>query len=363
MKNRILIVEDEIDLLDLIDFNLTRKGFITAGSLDGRDAIQKLDAFNPDLVVLDLMLPEMNGWEVCKAIKASNSEIPVIMLTAKCMPEDKVIGFETGADDYITKPFEIKELVIRINNLLEKKTQSELSRMLIHEMANRMAAIGCYSELLSNKYGPLSEGNKVRYLQSISSQVADTAKLICEIGSLAAAGTAGASSIAEKTSISGLLKNLVSFHATTARHKGVTIVFEEKDDMEVALNFTAVKQVLANLIGNAVKYSRKSGRIEISATSQTEGIIIMVKDDGPGIPATDAPHIFKKGFRGSNVTGNISGSGLGLFIVKQLLDRMNSTITFRSEKGKGTVFTVFFRQDATAERLRDANNENLPCAS
>lgn len=363
MKNRILIVEDEIDLLDLIDFNLTRKGFITAGSLDGRDAIQKLDAFSPDLVVLDLMLPEVNGWEVCKAIKARNSEIPVIMLTAKCMPEDKVIGFETGADDYITKPFEIKELVIRINNLIEKKTQSELSRMLIHEMANRMAAIGCYSELLSNRYGHISEDNKDRYLQSISSQVAGTAELICEIGSLAAAGSAAASSMAEKTRISDLLKTLASFHATTARHKGVTIVYEEKDDLEVALNLVAVKQVLANLIGNAVKYSRESGRVEIYAASQAEGVVVIIKDDGPGIPAEDAPHIFKKGFRGSNAANSASGSGLGLFIVKQLLDRMNSTISFQSEEGNGTVFTVFFRQDVQAERLIDADNERLRCAS
>lgn len=235
--------------------------------------------------------------------------------------------------------------------------------MLIHEMANRMAAIGCYSELLSNKYGPLSDANKDRYLQSISSQVADTSKLILEIGSLAGAGASGAANMTEKTSISDLLRSLVAFYATTAQHKDVAIICEKKDELEVALNFAAVKQVLANLIGNAVKYSKASGRVEISATAQAEGVTVRIKDDGPGIPASDAPHLFQKGFRGSAVSGGISGSGLGLFIVKQLLDRMGSTIQFWSEKDKGAVFTVFFRHNAPAELIRVENNAKMPYAS
>lgn len=363
MKKRILIVEDELDLLDLIDFNLTRKGFVTVGSLDGLDAMQKLDTFGPDLIVLDLMLPNLNGWEVCKAIKARNRGIPVIMLTAKSMPEDKVMGFEAGADDYITKPFNIKELVIRINNLLEKKTQSELSRMLIHEMGNRMTAIGCYSELLSNKHGDISEANKSRYIKSISSLVDNTTEFICEIDSLAAAGAAGGVKRAENTSLSGILKGLAGFHALVAEHRGVTVFYEVKDDMEVALNCAEVKQVLTNLIGNAVKYSRENGCVEISTTALPEGVIVGIKDDGIGIPAADAPHIFKKGYRGSNVDGKTSGSGLGLFMIKQLLDRMNSAITFWSEEGKGTTFAVFFRRSASAESLEETMNANIASAS
>ncbi len=363
MKKRILIVEDELDLLDLIDFNLTRKGFTTTGSLDGLDAMQKLESFNPDLVVLDLMLPKLNGWEICKAIKDRNREIPVIMLTAKSMPEDKVRGFETGADDYITKPFNIKELVIRINNLLEKKTQSELSRMLIHEMGNRMTAIGCYSELLSNKHSNLSDDNKNRYIKSISNQVADTTKFIYEIGSLAVAVADNEAEKTETTDLNEILKDLAGFHALAAEHKRVTILFEEKAGTEVALNCAAVKQVLTNLIGNAVKYSRENGCIEISTTALPGGVIVGIKDDGVGIHAADAPHIFKKGFRGSNVEKNTHGSGLGLYMIKQILDRMNSTITFWSEEGKGTTFAVFFIRSNPAERLKKAIRIKVACQS
>ncbi|MBI5468252.1 MAG: response regulator [Deltaproteobacteria bacterium] len=120
-KEKVLIVEDELDLLDLVDFNLTRKGFVTAGALDGAEAMEKIESFGPDLVVLDLMLPKVDGWEICRGLKSRNKDIPVIMLTAKSMPEDKVKGLECGADDYITKPFNIKELVMKIESRLEKK--------------------------------------------------------------------------------------------------------------------------------------------------------------------------------------------------------------------------------------------------
>ncbi|OGQ57376.1 MAG: hypothetical protein A3J24_00035 [Deltaproteobacteria bacterium RIFCSPLOWO2_02_FULL_53_8] len=118
-REKVLIVEDEMDLLDLVDFNLTRKGFVTASALDGQSGIELVESFKPDIVVLDLMLPKLDGWQLCKHIKDSTRDIPVIMLTAKCMPEDKVRGYEAGADEYIAKPFSIRELVTRIEFLLQ----------------------------------------------------------------------------------------------------------------------------------------------------------------------------------------------------------------------------------------------------
>lgn len=119
-KKRILIVDDEIDLLNLVDFNLTRKGYVTSSSLDGFDALQKVEDFKPDLIVLDLMLPNMDGWGICTLLRHRKKDVKILMLTAKAMPEDRLRGLETGADDYITKPFSIEELIIRVDKLLEK---------------------------------------------------------------------------------------------------------------------------------------------------------------------------------------------------------------------------------------------------
>src|SRR3989338_2146812 len=119
-RERILIVEDELDILDLIDFNLTRKGYITSSSLDGLDAMSKIEGFKPGMVILDLMLPNMDGWKICEYLRERKKDIKVIMLTAKAMPEDRLKGLEIGADDYMTKTFNVKELMIRVERLLKR---------------------------------------------------------------------------------------------------------------------------------------------------------------------------------------------------------------------------------------------------
>lgn len=124
-KERVLIIEDEMDLLDLLDFNLTRKDFMTSCALDGAEGLARAQDFRPALVILDLMLPGIDGWEVCRRLKEQRRDTKVLLLTAKCMPEDKVKGLETGADDYMTKPFSVKELVIRVEKLLMEKKEKE----------------------------------------------------------------------------------------------------------------------------------------------------------------------------------------------------------------------------------------------
>ncbi|MBI5328836.1 MAG: response regulator [Deltaproteobacteria bacterium] len=119
-RESILIVEDEPDMLDLIDFNMTRRGYVTAGSLDGIDALKKIRHFKPDLIILDLMLPEMDGWEICRYMRQQNINCRILMLTAKAMSEDRLQGFEIGADDYMTKPFNVKELMVRVERLLKR---------------------------------------------------------------------------------------------------------------------------------------------------------------------------------------------------------------------------------------------------
>lgn len=122
-RKKVLIVEDEIDLLDLVDFNLTRKGFITDFSMDGNDAVEKVHSFDPGVVILDLMLPKLDGLEVCRQIRREKPDVKLIMLTAKSLPEDRERGFEAGADDYMTKPFSVKELVSRVEGLVNERPQ------------------------------------------------------------------------------------------------------------------------------------------------------------------------------------------------------------------------------------------------
>ena len=114
MGKTVLIVEDEQSIVDILSFNLTKEGYDTLEALDGPTGLQLALEQNPDLVLLDLMLPGMSGFDVCKKIRAAGSPVPIVMLTAREEEDDKVLGLELGADDYITKPFKNRELMARV---------------------------------------------------------------------------------------------------------------------------------------------------------------------------------------------------------------------------------------------------------
>lgn len=126
VKPKILVVDDEPDALELIEFNLKAAGYDVVTAADGNEALKKARLIAPDLILLDLMLPEIDGLEVCKILRrdASTAAIPIIMLTAKAAEIDRILGLELGADDYVTKPFSPRELGLRIKNLM-RRTQSD----------------------------------------------------------------------------------------------------------------------------------------------------------------------------------------------------------------------------------------------
>jgi two-component system phosphate regulon response regulator PhoB len=127
MKPAILVVDDEPDLLELMDTNLSAAGFAVLKASSGKDAMRQARQARPQLILLDLMLPELDGLEVCKMLRhdAATRSIPIIMLTARATEIDRVLGLELGADDYVTKPFSIRELVLRVKKLLSRKSTPE----------------------------------------------------------------------------------------------------------------------------------------------------------------------------------------------------------------------------------------------
>ena len=114
-QKTVLIVEDEKNIVDILRFNLQRDGYQTVEAYDGEDGLEKARTQDPDLILLDVMLPKMNGFDVCRRLRASGSSVPVIILTAREEEADKVLGLEIGADDYITKPFSMRELLARVS--------------------------------------------------------------------------------------------------------------------------------------------------------------------------------------------------------------------------------------------------------
>ena len=130
MKPRILVVDDEPDAVELVEFNLKQAGFDVVTAADGAEALRKARSAQPALVILDVMLPEVNGLEVCKLLRRdpATSGVPILMLTAKAAEIDRVLGLELGADDYVVNPFSPRELVLRVKKLLERGQPSKSRR-------------------------------------------------------------------------------------------------------------------------------------------------------------------------------------------------------------------------------------------
>ncbi|WP_440618454.1 phosphate regulon transcriptional regulator PhoB [Candidatus Pelagibacter sp. HIMB1493] len=135
MNGRIFIIEDEPSIIQLVQHNLEKNGFIVSSSFNGNDGLKELKKFQPDLLLLDWMLPDLSGIEICKSIRKDNSfkSLPVIMLTAKGEEEDKIKGLDSGVDDYLTKPFSFNELMARIKAVLRRSNPNIISDSLEYE--------------------------------------------------------------------------------------------------------------------------------------------------------------------------------------------------------------------------------------
>lgn len=123
-KKTVLIVEDEKNIVDILCFNLQREGYATLEAYDGEDGLEKAQSEKPDLILLDVMLPKINGFDVCRTLRKSRNNVPVVILTAREEETDKVLGLEIGADDYITKPFSMRELIARVGANIRRTVMS-----------------------------------------------------------------------------------------------------------------------------------------------------------------------------------------------------------------------------------------------
>ncbi|MEE1107938.1 response regulator transcription factor [Macrococcoides canis] len=139
MSQKVLVVDDEQSIVTLLQYNLEQSGFEVLTAFDGEEGLNKIFSEDPDIVVLDLMLPKMDGVEVCKAVRSEKNQVPILMLTAKDDEFDKVLGLELGADDYMTKPFSPREVTARLKAILRR---SQALRQHESEKENKEIIIG-----------------------------------------------------------------------------------------------------------------------------------------------------------------------------------------------------------------------------
>ena len=351
-KNKILIVDDAIDTVELLRKRFHSEGYDTAEAFNGEEGLRKVAEYNPDLVVLDVMMPIMDGYEVCQRLKADEKTkyIPILMLTAKGEVEHKVRGLNIGADDYMAKPFDYKELSARVRSLLsikathEKKVVEEktgaLEQMMdqvAHEIRNPLTSVGGFARKV---YGRLPEGDpNKKYMEMIIEDVAVLESMIKQLIELKTM----AISYREPANINEVIMETLRIFEQDFQQKGIHVETELQADLPM---IPADKKLLKRAFCNIIKNSIEAMEIEPMQLTVISRLIsdhleIQISDTGVGISQDKIKNIFDP-----MVTSKIYGPGLGLTFALKIIQDHKGAIDVTSVPGKGTIFTISFPVNA-----------------
>lgn len=360
---KILIVDDTPANLDVLRNMLTEHGFNISIAPSGEVALKSAPKIQPDLILLDVMMPGINGFETCQKLKADKltQDIPVIFITAKTEANDIVEGFAVGGADYIAKPFYQEEVMARVITQLKlSKTTRDLKQAIVsmheakddsvakseflsrmsHELRTPLNAILGFTQLLDmGKNPPLTDTQK----QNID-QISDSGKhllsLIEEVLDVSNLDSDEFNILSERIALRPLIKDVVASVASQAEKRGVTITNNITSNIFVKGEGQRVNQVLVNLLSNAIKYNKDSGEVTIDL-KENEGLAaISITDTGDGIPIDHIEHIFSPLFRLENHKTQVDGVGTGLTVAKKLTELMHGRITVESKLDEGSCFTV-----------------------
>jgi signal transduction histidine kinase len=361
----ILIVDDNPNNLQILGKVLTENNYGVEFATSGRQAFEWLADRKFDLILLDINMPDMDGFQVCEKIRsdANLSYIPIIFLTAETERQSILKGFELGGQDYVTKPFDSRELLARIETQLalretlekleieKEKAQSadHLKSAFIATMSHELrtplnSIIGFSGILLKEKQGPLNDEqkkqlgivqNSARHLLTLINDILDISKI--EAGQLKLSY--------QKFNLSEITEKVIDTCQPMADKKNLTLSVDiNNKSEEIISDPLRVQQILLNLVNNAIKFTEK-GKVNIRIRSEQDSVRIEVVDTGIGIEKNKIDQLFKPFSQiDSGTTRKYEGTGLGLSICKKLTEMLHGTIEVQSSPGAGSTFIVTFQR-------------------
>lgn len=362
----ILVVDDSVQNLKLVGNMLKEWDFQIALAKDGYEAINLVPKVNPSLILLDIMMPDIDGYEVCQQLKKdeNSKDIPVIFLTAKTSNEAIVKGFKVGGVDYITKPFNKDELLMRIHTHLELKASHDKIQMQAEELEkinatkdkmfsvishDLRAPLGGMKSMLDLIFEDKNNGKAVsdQALVSLKNAADHTYNLLENLLYWSRSQRNRLEYEPETINIYDLVTENIELMHTMARNKENEIDSQVSTDTEAFGDNNMVKTIVRNLLFNAIKYTSK-GKIKITAENMDDKLFIYVKDTGVGIKDDDLRKILNtEEYFTTYGTSREKGSGLGLNLCIDFIKRNKGKFFIDSEYGKGT--TVCFSLPKTSQ--------------
>ncbi|NEO70858.1 hybrid sensor histidine kinase/response regulator [Moorena sp. SIO3H5] len=356
-KDQILAVDDSPDNLFLLQTLLEEEGYEITLAENGRVALEKIEISPPELVLLDVMMPEMDGFEVTKRIRSNPKLpfIPILLITAYDHPS-VVQGLDLGADDFIRKPVEVDELLARVRSLLRLKhsvdERDEIARQredfvsrLTHDLRTPLVAADRILNLMQQ--GALGE-IPPPVLEAIVTMTRSNHNLLTMVNTLLEVYRyeAGRKYLSfSAIPVQQVIEEVIQELSALARDKKLSLDYQTAKQVNsiVMSDRLELHRLFTNLLGNAIKFTDKgSVTVRLRNSSKTsEGnqswVVIEVEDTGFGISPEDQKQLFERFRQGSHKR---SGSGLGLYLSKRIVEAHQGTINVKSELGKGTLFTV-----------------------
>lgn len=360
-KYSVLVVDDEPNGFAVIEALLHREGYDLFYVSSGSEALERLDAIVPDAILLDVMMPEMDGIEVCRRIKSDreHQHIPIIMVTALSSKEDLARCLEAGADDFISKPVNGLELRARVRSMLRLKQQydalkatlqmrEDMSNMVIHDLRNPVASILLSNELLLAHNHP--QGKELQRLEVIRSSAQKLNSLINDLLMLAKMESGKLVLNPTKVDLNALATTVISDFQEISHSRDIRLEVKlSKAEPWILADANLIYRVLDNLLSNAVKFSPKGStikvRIDCPKNSGGKGkdtspkATIQVIDEGSGVSEELQQRIFEKFETGSAIAGTFQ-IGLGLTFCKLVTEAHGGKISVSSNQPKGAIFTV-----------------------
>ena len=358
---KILIVDDVMSNVLLLKVLLTNEKFAIATASNGRQALEQVEKENPDLVLLDVMMPDMSGFEVAQHLKSNpqTAEIPIIFLTALNSTADIVKGFQVGANDFISKPFNKEELIIRVTHqislvaakrLILSKTEElqrtiagrdKLYSVIAHDLRSPMGSIKMVLNMLILNLPSEKIGAEMYELLTMANQTTeDVFSLLDNLLKWTKSQIGKLNVVYQDVDLVEVTDGVIEIFSMVASLKKIRIREMKPERMMVNADIDMLKTVVRNLLSNAIKFSKENSEILVKMEEVNGMAVVSVQDHGCGISEEGQKKLLHADTHFSTFgTNNEEGSGLGLLLCKDFVVKNGGKLWFTSKEGEGSIFS------------------------
>ncbi|NBG87469.1 hybrid sensor histidine kinase/response regulator [Isachenkonia alkalipeptolytica] len=383
-KGKILIVDDVAQNIQLIA-NFLKEDYELAFALHGKEAVHQALQNSFDLVLLDIMMPEVDGFKVCEVLKneEKTKEVPVIFLTAKTDHQSIKKGFDLGGVDYITKPFNGSELKARVKTHMElkrsKEALEEKNRALLesnrikdkffsiiaHDLKSPLNTFVSLTALMEENYEDFSEEERKDFLQTMSEHSRQLNKLLNNLLQWSMHQRGDMKVCPEELFLKSVIEENLKLYHQEIRRKKLRVETEVEPGLKVLGDPSMIQTIFRNLLSNAVKFTPNRGEIRIRGRLEQEVVLVDIKDTGVGIRKERIPHLFRLDQVNTTKGTNFQqGTGLGLILCREFVKFHKGEIEVDSQPDEGTKIQVklpkkpVFSPEDLRENREDEENEN-----